>query len=301
MNEICVLMSSYNGERYIRAQIDSILRQKNCRVHLHVRDDGSVDNTVNILKEYEKEGVLTLHQGPNLGPALSFLQLLKETPGYPWYAWADQDDIWFETKLSDGMNRLKSLNVPALCYANAELIDAQGHSMGIQVYREYHPAEKNTIACVGALLGCTMVFNQHLAKCIQQHNLPEHIRMHDYYLAQVCLACGGQILYSDTVCMGYRQHENNVVGIKSGKFAALKQRIHDMLVIRDPSVADHAKEICQTYQTYMNTEERKLFSQIAHYKDSLINRLVLLKRFDGRDVSPSMRLKYRVMILLGRL
>ena len=247
MNEICVLMSSYNGEHYIRAQIDSILRQKSCRIHLHVRDDGSSDHTVDILKEYENKGVLTLHQGPNLGPAFSFLQLLKETPGFPWYA------------------------------------------------------KKNTIACVGAMLGCTLVFNHHLAKCIQQYDLPKRIRMHDYYLAQVCLACGGQILYSDTVCMGYRQHEKNVVGMKSGKLSALNQRIHDMLVIRDPSVADHAKEICRIYQTCMNKENKKLFDQIAHYKDSFINRLVLLKLFNGKDVSYSMRLKYRVMILLGRL
>ena len=301
MNEICVLMSSYNGEHYIRAQIDSILRQKSCRIHLHVRDDGSSDHTVDILKEYENKGVLTLHQGPNLGPAFSFLQLLKETPGFPWYAWADQDDIWFENKLSDGMNHLKALDVPALCYANAELIDSQGHPMGIRVYRKYHPVKKNTIACVGAMLGCTMVFNHHLAKCIQQYDLPKRIRMHDYYLAQVCLACGGQILYSDTVCMGYRQHEKNVVGMKSGKLSALNQRIHDMLVIRDPSVADHAKEICRIYQTCMNKENKKLFDQIAHYKDSFINRLVLLKLFNGKDVSYSMRLKYRVMILLGRL
>lgn len=301
MNEICVLMSSYNGERYIRQQIESILQQKDCQVHLHVRDDGSGDSTLDILREYERKGLLTLHQGPNLGPAFSFLQLLKETPGYELYAWADQDDLWYPNKLREGINRLEGFTVPALCYANAELMDAEGNPMGVQVYRNYHPMKKNTIACVGALLGCTMIFNRHLAEYIQQYDLPARVRMHDYYLAQVCLACGGQILYSDHICMGYRQHETNVIGMKSGKLDALKQRIHDILVIRDPSVADHANEICRIYHKCMNTENKKLFYSIAHYKDSFLGHLTLLKIFSGKDVSKSMRLKYRIMILLGRL
>lgn len=303
MDQICVLMSSYNGESYIRQQIDSILRQKNCRVHLHVRDDGSTDGTRAILKEYEKNGRLTLHTGPNLGPALSFLQLLKETKGYPWYAFADQDDLWYDTKLSDGIRRLTGQSGPALCYSNAALIDAHGASMGVQVYRAHHPKYKHTIACVGALLGCTMVFNEALAACIQEHELParSRIRMHDYYLAQVCLACGGHIAYDGRICMGYRQHGSNVVGMKSGKWDALKQRVRDILTTRTPSVADHGEEICRIYGPCMSEENRQLFHQIASYKDSMKNRFRLYKRFDGRDVSPSMRLKYRAMILLGKL
>lgn len=301
MVEICVMMSSYNGGKYIRRQIDSILNQKDCSVCLHVRDDGSSDDTVEILREYEKKGLLTLHQGPNLGPAYSFLQLLKEVRDHTWYAFADQDDVWYEDKLIRAIERLKGETVPALCYENAELITADEEKMGIRVYRNYHPEKKHTIACVGALLGCTIVFNAKLAECIQNYPLPERIRMHDYYLAQVCLACGGKILYEDYVSMGYRQHGNNVVGMQHSKIAALKQRINDLRVVRDPSVADHGKSICTIYDTRMSEADKKLFSLIAHYRDSLKNRLLLSGIFDGRDVSRSMRLKYRWMIILGKL
>lgn len=90
-----VLMSTYNGARFIREQLDSILDQTGeFELDLWVRDDGSTDGTKDILNDYESRGLLRWYTGENLGPAQSFLDLVRRTLGYDWYAFADQDDFW---------------------------------------------------------------------------------------------------------------------------------------------------------------------------------------------------------------
>ena len=100
MRNILVLMSTYNGEKYLKEQIDSILAQKNVEVTIQVRDDGSTDGTIRILEEYQKCGKLNWYSSTNMGPAKSFLDLVYNAPlKYDYYAFCDQDDYWKEDKL----------------------------------------------------------------------------------------------------------------------------------------------------------------------------------------------------------
>lgn len=123
-NLITVLMSSYNGERYIREQIDSILHQQEVNIKLFVRDDGSTDGTLQILQEYQEAGLLNFYTGKNLKPARSFMQLLKDAPQADYYAFSDQDDYWKPTKLNQAIKRLKlSTNTPALYFCQTQLAD----------------------------------------------------------------------------------------------------------------------------------------------------------------------------------
>ena len=98
MEKVIVLMSTYNGEKYIKQQVDSILNQENVSVELVVRDDGSNDNTISILKEYEKAGKLIWYTGDNKGAAYSFFDLMEYAKNryddYCYFALSDQDDIW---------------------------------------------------------------------------------------------------------------------------------------------------------------------------------------------------------------
>ena len=89
-----VLISTYNGEKYIKDQIDSILGQTYPNIRIYVRDDGSSDNTCNILKEYEKAGKIVLFRGDNVKWGKSFLTLLKKAETGSYWAFSDQDDVW---------------------------------------------------------------------------------------------------------------------------------------------------------------------------------------------------------------
>ena len=92
MKEITVLMSTYNGEMFIREQIDSILNSKDVELQLLVRDDGSSDQTIPILKSYQTKKKLSFYQGHNVRPAKSFMELLCKAPSSKYYAFSDQDD-----------------------------------------------------------------------------------------------------------------------------------------------------------------------------------------------------------------
>lgn len=127
MHTITVLMSSYNGEKYISEQIDSILHQENCNVNLIVRDDGSSDNTCEILEQYQKNNLLTWYSdGENLRPAHSFLRLLANAPDSDYYAFADQDDYWMTDKLDHAIKAIGNRSdIPMIYYANSELVDSE--------------------------------------------------------------------------------------------------------------------------------------------------------------------------------
>ena len=122
--KIAVLMSTYNGERYLREQIDSILNQKiEVCFDLIVRDDGSTDKTIEILKMYADAGKLFFSIGKNVGAARGFVNLLHENPGYDYYAFSDQDDVWNEDKLKKGITAIQDIKKPALYCTNCELVD----------------------------------------------------------------------------------------------------------------------------------------------------------------------------------
>ena len=105
--KVLVLMSTYNGEKYLREQIDSILGQRGVEVSLLVRDDGSTDATLTTLDEYKESGRLDYYCGNNLGPARSFMHLLQNAPASDFYAFSDQDDKWMDDKLSPPLPRWK--------------------------------------------------------------------------------------------------------------------------------------------------------------------------------------------------
>lgn len=107
---VAVLMSTYNGEKYIKEQLDSIFNQKEVQVTLYVRDDGSTDRTLDIVQSYSNTVLLPFDE--NKGPGLSFMTLLYHVMSLPtqydYYAFADQDDIWMDEKLIKAIQQIKN-------------------------------------------------------------------------------------------------------------------------------------------------------------------------------------------------
>ena len=115
---VAVLMSTYNGEKYIKEQLDSIFNQKEVYVTLYVRDDGSTDNTLEIIKAYHND-IILLPFDENKGPGLSFMTLLYHVMSlstqYDYYAFADQDDIWMDVKLNKAIQQIQNNGKCVLC------------------------------------------------------------------------------------------------------------------------------------------------------------------------------------------
>lgn len=251
--DVCVLMSTYNGEKYLREQLDSILDQEGVKIKLLVRDDGSRDGTLQILEEYNNKGLLTYYTGENLGPAHSFLQLLKDAPESSYYAFSDQDDVWLKNKLISGVSQIKGFDdIPAFYDSMTTVVDANliptGKKFGSKkVYNFATQIARSNV------IGCTMIMNKQLQIVIASKN-PNYIVMHDQWIASVCKGIGGIEVKDPESYILYRQHINNEVGAKQTvsdriKTSALKSRQHSRLRL--------AKEIKKIYSNDLNPNNRR--------------------------------------------
>lgn len=295
MLRVAVLMSTYNGERYIEEQIDSILAQQgDFTLDIWVRDDGSSDGTCTILQRYADEDKLRWYTGANLKPARSFLDLVKHCTGYDYYAFADQDDYWHTDKLQQGIHLLEGCTTPAMNVANAALVDGDLRSLGRNVYNRAPNGDFYSVLCGGGLLGCTVIFNQALAEILQTYHCPKTLIMHDSYAAVLCTLFDGRIFFDPQPHMDYRQHGANVVGAQWTKWAAVKNRFARITRRGQISIADMAQSILDQEPQPQDKEKLRFLQQVATYRKSPLSavRLALSRKpkYNSRNMAITMRL-----------
>jgi len=294
-----VLMSSYNGEKYIQTQIDSILNQK-CRIpfELCVRDDGSSDRTCEILEEYAQKGLLQWYTGPNLRSAKSFLELIDHCPGYEYYAFADQDDYWQPDKLDRGVAALETVTGPGLYFSNARLVDSKLNDLGRDVYHTCPYRDYYTLLCQGGLLGCTMVFNAPLANLIQNSPTPDTLIMHDFYTAAVCDLFDGHILYENTATMLYRQHSNNVIGVSCGPLQTIKNRFNAITKKSAISIAQQAQSMLRCFPDIPDPKKCEWLETVANYRKNIFSAFSLATSSKTRYCNKNKAFTLRLALLL---
>lgn len=296
--KIAVLMSTYNGEKFLREQIDSILTQKDTEVLLIVRDDGSSDGTVKVLKEYGDK--ITLFEGKNIGFRKSFMWLLDNAPEADYYAFADQDDVWEKDKLITAVKKIKAEdNGSPLMYTSAlTCVDENLNYLRKQSFpglklNFYSEVVRHRFA------GCTYVINQRLKEiCMGGSKAEELIYGHDGFVCVMCWLSGGKIIYDQDSHIKFRRHGDNVspdgMGIKrrfKNEFAFLGSRKNYKL---------HLFQAIWKYYKDVITDDYKPFAeQIINYRSSLINRIRLAfdKRLDCGITQAN--ILFRLSIILG--
>ncbi|MFU9138957.1 glycosyltransferase family 2 protein [Erwinia tasmaniensis] len=230
-DHISILFCSYNGEKYLREQIDSIISQTHSNWTIYISDDGSSDSTLKIIEEYIKKlpkNKIYLLKGPSKGFAANFLSLLRNKDIHsPYYAFSDQDDIWFDTRLERALKLVKQAeqttrDTCVLYGGRTKLIDAERRVIGLS------PLFIRDFKLENALLqsysgGNTMLFNHAIKNKIEM--LPEKIPIvsHDWYLYLVCAAFSGEIIYDREPQVLYRQHGDNIVGSNLGLLSKLSR------------------------------------------------------------------------------
>lgn len=309
-----VLLSTYQGERYLREQLDSILAQKDVRVTLLVRDDGSRDGTLAILREYEARGCLTLLTGPNIGYRHSFMELCKQAPAADYYAFADQDDVWLPEKLSHAIGQLRACgDVPALCAAEFRMTDEtlrpipdapSAFIVAPAVYRKADPAQRIRTGCVMNDItgfGCTQVWNAALHEIIRSHPLPRVEMDHDTILGMTALLCGEYLPLAQADLL-YRQHGQNVSGRQTG-ISRLLHRLRFHLARlqkkQGPRISECDRELAACYGDCMTELARGILGPALDGRRGLWGTL----RFafsDYADLLPrGLRCRFRLKVLLG--
>ena len=230
MDKVMVLMSTYNGEKYLGIQLDSILNQEGVDVHILVRDDGSKDNTRKILRGYANvHNNISILEDDNCGAILSFYSLMdyavKHYSDYKYFAFSDQDDYWYPNKLE----RAISMNTDNLdnyfyhsCYeivdGNLDLICKSTNTYTIGTLGEALIANHS--------IGCSEVFTYDVlteaAKICNYHlDNPRYYPYHDLWMYLVALATKAKIVFDDYCSLKYRQHGNNVIGVGRGRIETM--------------------------------------------------------------------------------
>lgn len=296
-HSVSVVLATYNGEKYLREQLDSLLRQKGVSVKIFVRDDGSTDNTHNILNEYQNEGLLSWYTGKHLNVQKGYLELLKNAPKSDYYAFCDQDDVWDDDKLLFAVTELDEMPVdkPAMYYCGQRLVDENLKLISVHKIASDRSAHANYL--ISNVAGCTAVFNQQLVDAVNIA-MPDFILMHDSWLFKVCLCLGGNYYADSTAHISYRQHGNNVAGLNSGIKGKVKQvqRYLDVFEIQK-----QCRSLLHCYGGRMTPEYRKLTEEIVNYDQSVGNWIKLLRSKDFDFKSKSLTGVVKLKILLKKM
>ncbi len=215
--KIQILLSTYNGSRFLRTQLDSLLAQDYPCFEILARDDGSTDDTCAILREYAaRYPNLTYTAGENLGAMQSFFALMRKAdPSAGYYAFCDQDDYWFPDKLSAAVRLLSEHGgadspTPLLYCGKPVLADEQLNPLPVSIRSgEKIPSFGNALI-ENICYGCTAVVNRELLRLAAQ-TAPADAIMHDWWL-YLLASCWGTVLYDGSSHLYYRQYSGNAVG-----------------------------------------------------------------------------------------
>ncbi|MFC3608436.1 glycosyltransferase family 2 protein [Stutzerimonas tarimensis] len=280
---VAILLCTYNGARYLGEQLDSFERQTHRDWVIYASDDGSTDETLDLLRRYQArlgEDRLVMLNGPRKGFAWNFLSLVRNPSiEADFFAFSDQDDIWHDDKLARGLDRLKRIpaGTPALFCARTRLVDEAGQVLGYSPLFSKLPSFRN--ALVQSLAGAnTMLLNAAARQLLI--GVPEGARVvsHDWLTYILVTGCGGEVFYDAQPTLDYRQHGGNIIGSNASLTDRFK-RIRKMMsgTFRDWN-RDNLKAIRQA-QPLFTPENRQVLRQfMMARKSSALARVRLLRK-----------------------
>lgn len=275
MSTVAILMATYNGEKYVGEQIDSILASSYQDFEIFIYDDGSKDNTMCILRNYESQYPSKLHafqNENNLGVTINFLSALSRTT-MDYVMFCDQDDVWKPNKIGLALKRIRHMeaqigkNMPLAVFTDASIADQNLNVINPSFFRSSHLNPKKTdlahLLMENKLIGCTVMVNAALRKVLQSSNLPGRAKYHDWWIALIASSFG-KIGFVNESTLLYRQHEGNVVG-GAGFLAYFKNRIANLQSQKEAvkSLERQAGEFLSLYGDQLGEEKREIIRQFA--------------------------------------
>lgn len=219
MNKVQVLLSAYNGDQYISEQIQSILNQTYTSISILVRDDGSSDQTVEVLEQLMKvhTNKIKLIKGSNVGVVSSFFELLRAADDEAdYYCFCDQDDVWLDHKVEGAITRLNSsvhTEVPAMVFTSTYLTDEELNQKGTWPKPPSQEPSFFNALYENIAIGATLTMNRSARNLFMNSKSVDSkkVLMHDWWF-YLLVSAFGNVIYDNTPSMLYRQHSRNVVG-----------------------------------------------------------------------------------------
>lgn len=299
MRKILVIMPTYNGEKYLSEQLESIWHQKGVELSVLVRDDGSTDGTQALLDRYQSEGKLTWYTGGHLNVAKGVFDLMKKATQYDvdYISFADQDDVWDADKLLVAVQSLDTVDarVPALYYCGQRLVDGELNPIADHILNDKRTLTTRFV--LSDFAGCTGVFNKALLNEVVTFE-PDYMLMHDTWILKVCLCLGGKVFVDPQPHMQYRQHGGNTVGLGRSLPAYLKQVDQYLNVYH---VEQQMRELVRGYGDRMVPKYRKLARMICEYRENPAYKKKLLDKRVVDFHARGLNLTYWLKVKLNKL
>lgn len=267
---LAILLSTYNGEKFLSDQLDSLFAQSYENFVVVVRDDGSSDRTLSILQDYKDRFVDRIHliesNTTNLGARDSFAFLMDYVLnnkqelglGSAYMLFCDQDDVWFPNKIEvelKAMQECESANPgsPILIHSDLEVVSESLEAVAPSLARfqglETHRNSFNQMVISNLVTGCTALLNEPLArKCLP---VSSNAIMHDWWLALVASAFG-KVIYLDQALIHYRQHDSNTIGAKEHE-QAVASRPSFWVRLLNLQVNEHLREVAVQARDFLES------------------------------------------------
>lgn len=288
-----VMVSTYNGEKYLKQQMDSLLAQKSIDLTVHVRDDGSNDGTKAILQKYATlYSNIRYECGENLGYAKSFWQIFGIREVYDYYAFCDQDDIWKEDKLIRAIEKLENVgeHMPLLYTSDVVSVDNDMNVLSEHTFSPPGVLSFYRSFQVSTVPGCTFVFNRAAFEVASMYN--GYMESHDWALYCIVTAFGRVVLDDESRIL-YRIHGNNTIG-QTSRLRSFINKLRRLLRKPVRSRSRFAKDFYDCYGKDLSTEQAGAVYKLGYYRISHKKISLLFdKRFRG--------LAFKLMVILGRL
>ena len=206
-----VLLATFNGEKYLEEQLESLDRQEDVNVRVWANDDGSVDNTLNILHKWQKRGLIKgISKTSRVGSTRGFLGLLSERSDSEYVAFCDQDDLWDPRKLIYQIKKMSGDDAQ-MVFSRRDYINDQNQKVG-QSTKPRRKISLNNAVIENSAPGNTQMLNRQAVKFINQisHSKVQHYDAWTYLLINAI----GECKYIDMPLVRYRIHDENAVGVR---------------------------------------------------------------------------------------
>ena len=278
--KVSVVITTYNGEKYLREQLDSIYNQTLIPNEVLVVDDVSTDGTILILEDYrQKKGLKYLINDKQLGVNKNFEKAIKNSTGN-YVALCDQDDIWFPNKIEVSLSKLREIenDMPACVSSKCINVDKK-----LNVLSQPVTIKNDTFGCKATLLlkgvsqGCSLMLNRKLIDAIQ--DIPSNGVMYDLYIS-IIAACIGEKYNIAKPLMYYRHHDNNVIARERKRKKSFSQKVLNRLNIwKNSTLFDSNrfsifKIIITQYSDRLTKESKVILQNLLKYQnDNTINKI----------------------------
>ena len=294
--KVLVLVATYNGEKYLRTQLDSILNQKDVDIFIKVADDRSTDSTKEIFEEYKQKysNFDYYINEKNKGFTYNFLDLYFSVKDeqFDYCAFSDQDDYWLDNKGIEAIKKIEENPHPngTLYCSNLTLVDQDLKPFGMQEKEKILKAKKNSFLISNVATGCTIVVNRRFYDHSTKY-YPQNIHLHDYWLFLIA-SYTAKSVYDFNSYIYYRQHQSNQIGSNKAIFtkAKFKEFFHPK-----HSKDELPKELLKGFEKDIFEDDLKYVKMVAFYKDSFKNKNRLL--FSNKIRARRLDFIYRLRVL----